>query len=215
MIKVINIEADKGRIYGEAFPKIFAEVLEDVDGFDLKISFTRFGREYTRTKRFNYADYKGKAIQVNIQNTEFVMEMTDYEIFSYVDKYANVKNSQSRRSVFDVARIVFDEDCENIIILFKYHTNEIANVERIPFDYINYTGVGMLKKHSEFFKQLHDKYVNKAKMIIQVDQYNSLSYLEAQVDTLTRIIKLLINKRKYYGYTLELLFLKNYYSIKI
>ena len=193
MIKVINIEAEEGRIYGEAFPKIFVEVIEDVDGFDLKVSFTQFGREFTRTKRYNYAEYKGKAIQINIQNTEFVMEMTDYEIFSYVDKYANVKNSQSRRSVFDIARVVFDEECKNVIILFKYHTNKIGNVERIPFDYINYTGVGILKKHSEFFKKLHDKYTTKSKMINQIDQYNSIAYLESQVDILTRLVLKLLS----------------------
>lgn len=158
---------------------------EDESGIEL--SFTvRPIHDNTYKVRFDYDQYAGKIIEIALVTTDKVNELKVYPIYDTVVQSSFLQN----KSVSDIriARVVFDETCENTIVLLCKDSDDILGFENIVFDRKKESAVGVLASHSEYFANKLRRRKVKAEMINKVDIYATITYLESQVDALTRLV---------------------------
>lgn len=58
------------------------------------------------------------------------------------------------------------------------------------------TKAGALRNFSQFYYDKAERYKLKYQLISKIDIYNTISYLEAQVDSLTKLVLSLLDKEK-------------------
>lgn len=124
-----------------------------------------------------------KAYDIMFREDESCYTLSLIEIFNYVDNNTGIRDVQYKGK--KIARIVFDNN--DIYILLSIACTDIPNIEneiisnnksstKILIDNIAWV--------SDRFKKIH----KKSKLLNDVDLYRTISYLEAQIDVLTRVI---------------------------
>lgn len=192
MVKVLHSPlVKKGQIYnGKKYEKdadamVIYHLKENKSGIEL--SFTVWPEHNTTYKAIlNYEEYAGEIIEISLVTTDKINDLKIYPIYKTVAQTSFLQN----QSVSDmrIARVVFDEKCENVVVLLCKDSENIEGVKNFVFDRTKQSAAGFLALHSKYFAERLRKRKIKAVMINDVDIYASISYLEAQVDLLTRVV---------------------------
>lgn len=152
---------------------------------------------WDRTISFNLAQYNGKVLQLNLYSDSTPMNLQAVTLLDYVDRSSKVStlsnNLENERSIFGFCRLVFDED---IFISFFDNVGENIEVIGTAMEFLSVpqgkTLTGALLEQSSLFAKQYKTFMYKAKMIGAIDHYNSIAYLECQVDALTRVVKAIL-----------------------
>ena len=92
-------------------------------------------------------------------------------------------------SSLKIARISISDDAkDNLVYLNQAYNLKSNNFEIAPLDKNKITISGIMKQLSPFFAKRFNQWKNKSKIMNTVDIYDSISYLEAQVDALTKLV---------------------------
>lgn len=157
----------------------------------------------------DYGEYAGKIIEISLVRSDVVDELKVYPVFHRVVQQTCIQNSGRSKMDKGIARIVFDPACRNIVVALLQDSDDIPGCENIVYDLQERSTTGMMVEHSEYFAEVFRKRKTKANMINQVDIYATITYLESQVDALTRIVLTLAPE----GEEKRILDLANQYSV--
>ena len=134
----------------------------------------------------NKAQYKGQVIFCAIIQTD---ERNKQIVYPHFGRTTSESATRTYGKSFDenfLARVCFETNGDINIFLFHRIDNVsgFKNVIVKPDE----TSVGVLVKNSKVFAEGYKKHKIKAKMLGNLDSFNSLAYLEVQVDALTRAL---------------------------
>lgn len=140
---------------------------------------------YSRT--LSKTDYMGKALQINLDDGNETKELIVMRIFDFADRYTGLVHSNASAGALPLVRIVFDDQTGDVIVMLLVRSNEIEGFENYETD-PKLTRTGNMRKYSPMLVELTDRRLQKSLLLNEVDYYDSLSYLEAQVDLLTKVV---------------------------
>lgn len=159
-----------------------------VDGNKITLTFTVKFADEMRTKSigFNLEDYRGKVVQAEIVNFKDRGEIMIHSLYTTAD-YA-LDGMDSRFEPRPIARLALSEDGTDGI----FHV--LGHVEKPP-DNINIAERDVqtclpvfLSEKCPYFKTVFEKFLSKKHIADNIDIRDSLAYIEAQLDALTRIV---------------------------
>ena len=126
---------------------------------------------------------KNKVYDIMLIEDDEFYKLSLIEVFNYVNRNTGVRDVKYKGE--KIARIAINND--NIIILLSIACSDILEFENV-----------IINKDKSFTKHLVDNadwldnriknIKKKSKLLNDVDLYRNISYLEAQVDVLTRVI---------------------------
>ena len=147
---------------------------------------TNFNRaEFNETIKIDLADKKNKALEIALKQTTAAAELKIYEIFNYVDRNTGLKDYKVDEQ--KIARIVVDNDTSNVWVQICIETDDIEGFNNEILDG-SISSTGFLASKCEWLQNKILLIKKKSKLLNIVDHYSSISYLEAQVDLLTRVL---------------------------
>lgn len=162
-----------------------------------KVTKIREGAE----KSFNilFDEWKGKIIEVRASN-----DFDNYTLF-FADRFDVARELEFCSLVtrsewyFPVMIFAVDENADEITLLLRCWTYppkcpEGIELKDIGTEHISH--ITRLVEHSNFCKEKISRYRVKNETVVRwVDVYDTVSYLEAQVDALTRLVLKLTNQQ--------------------
>lgn len=143
-----------------------------------------------RSITINYAEHDDTVLQVNLRDTTVLCDIEAVPIMQYVQHdSANINlDGGTARNALDLLRIVVDVANNEVFIAMR----NSAEVELLGCEYVEVdttvSVTGELVRLSRCFAKHHAAYICKAKLINVIDNYDSLSYMEAQLDVLTKLV---------------------------
>ena len=133
--------------------------------------------------------YAGSAVEIQVQNLD-TKKVTFFKMFTNYS-YANGNpNKNLDNTSKRIARIFINKDGTDADIQWMTLVEEKEGV--IPREE-GISHMALAIKHSEYAKEIFEAYKKKSALIGELDHRNSISYLEAQVDALTRYVLSLHN----------------------
>jgi hypothetical protein len=135
--------------------------------------------------------YKGKTLEATIRDTHKMNDLAVRKVYDKVTPVSATQDMTYPRTV-SVAEISVDENAEEIVLLLTLNTTapEILG-ENVSAKKVKRTkpAAGLMRDHSAFFKDFYDKkFIPKCELIKDTDIYDSIAYLEAQLDAVTRLL---------------------------
>lgn len=129
--------------------------------------------------------FAGKAVEIQVQDLEFNSMVVVFQVFNNYN-YANGAPSKSAvNGAKRIARVFVSEDGKDADVLWLTRVDPREDlIEREPGE----SHMTAATKHSEYAKRIFDKYKKKSALVAEVDVRDSVAYLEAQVDALTRYV---------------------------
>ena len=113
-------------------------------------------------------------------------------MYEMTSRYYSASANQNEE--YKLCRVSIAPDCKDIVIFLEKATDYIcpdANNVVVPKDIITKTQI--IQQYSPFYKERCDYIHKKVTMMKSVDIYNTVTYLESQVDALTRLVLQLTN----------------------
>ena len=113
-------------------------------------------------------------------------------MYEMTSRYYSASANQNEE--YKLCRVSIAPDCKDIVIFLEKATDYIypdANNVVFPKDAITKTQI--IQQYSPFYKERCDYIHKKVTMMKSVDIYNTVAYLESQVDALTRLVLQLTN----------------------
>lgn len=134
----------------------------------------------------NLADYRGRVVQAELVDFYDRHEVVIHDVFSVADH--SLDGIDRRYNPRPLVRIAINEDgTDGILYVFGHIDNPPEGIElqERPLD----KGVAaFLSELSPFFKTTFEKFRSKKHLVDNTDIRDSLAYIEAQLDALTRIV---------------------------
>lgn len=185
-VKVIHMPREQN----ESAPRCGYSIGADDTGFTLDFTIANHENcgyaSATHEIRINYDEYRGKAYDLVLANDN---RQNKVLVWSLMDKFAPYQYSTWNLRGDDALKIarffVGDDECW---ILPSQRCDDVAGVENITIDYKTESYMGTLVKNSPAFAEIFRVYRMKRRLINETDIYASITYLETQVDALTRIV---------------------------
>ena len=110
-----------------------------------------------------------------------------YPRFKYVSKYSDIISATDISSI-KIGRLYIAEIKNDSVLLLTYPTDmSFTDFSELVIDN-KYSTTKYLTDANKDIDSLIERYKNKSNMINNIDPYDSISYLEAQVDLLTRVL---------------------------
>lgn len=161
---------------------------------ELHIEFSTAASDYKKLYQVNlrYEKYAGQIIEIALVRSDIVDELKVYPVFHRVVQQTCIQNSSRSRMDKGIARIAFDPECKDVVVALLQDSDDIPGYENVVYDLRERSTTGMMVQHSAYFAELFRKRKIKADMINAVDIYATITYLESQVDVLTRVVLPLI-----------------------
>lgn len=167
----------------------------------LTVSFEYLNEILERSISLDLSVYSGKVVQLNLYSDTSPMNLKAITLFEYVDRVSGIStlsnNLENMRSIFGFCRVIFDEA---LIVSFFDNVGEVIEATGASMEFLQLskgkTVSGSLLECSPVFAQQHEKFMRKAKMVGAIDQYNSIAYLECQIDVLSRIVRAMLSQIK-------------------
>ena len=136
----------------------------------------------------NLKDYAGLCIEVTLQQLDEKNKLVicpAFTTYSYANRLANKVIGGADKRVLRIFINETGDDCD--VLLMIESTKEVPNFENvlIPF---GLTYAQIMVNHSKYGKTIYDKVKKKSALLGNLDNGNSIAYLEAQVDVLTRYV---------------------------
>lgn len=166
------------------------KVIYNIEETDLELKFTFncnfFGNNKVLSCSFNKNESKGKCYQVNFYRFDTDGELLITEAFKSLSS-DDFSKSGSSSSVKGLLKLVIDPEGDIVVFLVQRY-KAIDGFDCIEVDTKTKSIIGYLCEHNSWFANYFQLYRKKGEFLKQVDVYNSVSYLEAQVDVLTRAL---------------------------
>lgn len=160
-----------------------AEATRSMDILTLKFEVTHNGKPLKGECCIDVCQFLGKVVEVQCQDLEAKNMVVWFSCLSNYS-YANGNPSKSGATVKRIARIFINEAAEADVQWLIYVKPSEGIIERDPND----THMGAAIKFSNIAKQQFEHYKKKSALVGRLDARDSLAYLEAQVDALTRYV---------------------------
>lgn len=172
-------------------PEIEYSIVKTDDG--ISISFKGVVRDckINETLDLPFNTYKGKVLQVSLQWT-YTCELRVSPMYEMTSRYYSASANQNEE--YKLCRVSIAPDCKDVVIFLEKATDYIcpdANNVVVSKDTITKTQI--IQQYSPFYKERCDYIHKKVTMMKSVDIYNTVTYLESQVDALTRLVLQLTN----------------------
>lgn len=172
-------------------PEIEYSIVKTDDG--ISISFKGVVRDckINETLDLPFNTYKGKVLQVSLQWT-YTCELRVSPMYEMTSRYYSASANQNEE--YKLCRVSIAPDCKDVVIFLEKATDYIcpdANNVVVSKDTITKTQI--TQQYSPFYKERCDYIHKKVTMMKSVDIYNTVTYLESQVDALTRLVLQLTN----------------------
>lgn len=171
---------------------------EETGEFENKIKEVILLPECTRSFDIIFTEHKGK-----IRNIRASRAFEDYTL-CYTDRFDFQRiidfTTNGNRSLghFPLLNFSISDDMQEVVIYLRNATYKptYKNAEYVKLESgVWKSYIVQLMEHSDFCKKKIEKYIAKRENIIEwADIYNTVTYLESQVDALTRLVLQLTNK---------------------
>ena len=158
------------------------------NGFNLSCSYVLSTGLIEKSIDIDFSEYSGCVLQIAVVDTDVPMEISVSKIFDFVDCNTFKRAYQTNKQDFTLARVIINEDASDVQVYLTLNTSFPALDNYFPLSKAGNCLTGYMKENSPFFATVVEKRKTKARMLNNVDIYSSVSYLEAQVDTLTRAL---------------------------
>lgn len=156
---------------------------------DFTVNFASAPR--TKSVEFNLDECRGKVLQVDMVNLCDNGDIMIHPIYSVADYVLD--GVDARFEPRPIARIAVNEDgTDGICHVLGHIENPPEGIELVERD-VRVSLPVFLSEQCPYFKSVFEKFQSKKKISDNVDMRNSLAYLEAQVDALTRIVLTLVS----------------------
>jgi hypothetical protein len=130
--------------------------------------------------------YKGHVLEVVLLDALAKDAIALRTVYDKVTPDSLVFNQAYNNNVL-LAKIVIPPDDEDIVVALTRDAEQVIGIQAEFLDRTR-TVTGDLWDKSPYYQKVFTKYKVKASLIQKVDVYNSVSYIEAQVDVLTRAL---------------------------
>lgn len=190
MIKVFHWKLENKENNNKSIPSCNIELNNN----NLIINFSVPHREEYISKSVSFnTSINSKVYDVFFKETTGYDSIDIIDMFEYCDRNGfDINNNRDKK----IMRVIID-DKSDVYIIFHYQSLDIKGVENItmtkgkPSSYY-------ARKYCVWFEELQKRVSKKYKMVKHLDCYASISYLEAQVDILTRILLNTLDKDSEY-----------------
>lgn len=170
-------------------------VTETNEDIVIHVNFKYRNEWHKKDFSYNKEESKGKFLQVDAGRFTYGFSFIQYNVLDILDNmFFKSRTQHPHETIF---RVLFEPDGNILIALLKpYHAIEGFN--NIEMDN-NKTVLGAFVDNSPWFAERYALIRKKAELLNLTDVYKSVSYLEAQVDVLTRaLLSLLPNNSSLY-----------------
>lgn len=154
----------------------------------LSCSFTLGEINLEKSFSINLADNKNLAIEVNLLSLDNPYTLAIYPCFTSYSFANRLPGKQLNSPDIRIMRIYVNKDgtdCDiHLLTSLASEVEGLVNVI-IPEDYSH---TKAMKEYSEYGKNILEKVKKKSALLGNLDNGNSIAYLEAQVDVLTRYV---------------------------
>lgn len=133
----------------------------------------------------SFEKYKDKIFHISIQQTHKI-ETKIYSIYELPSRYKLF--TEYNNAGMNLARISISPDCQDIAIILSFPTNYICNSAKTINWNPNISKAKMMLLYSPYYRKRAEQYRRKYEMMSSLDIYDSITYLESQVDALTKYI---------------------------
>ncbi len=166
-------------------PNVDYAIAKTEQGIQFGFKTTYMGEAVEDTVLLDFATWKGNILHISLQATHKT-EVRVYPLYEMVSRYHTM--SETNNDAMVLARVSISPDCGDIVIFLNERTNyecpDAQNVEVQP----GCTKSNMMMQYSPFYTERANRIRKKWDMMANIDIYNSVTYLESQVDALTRLV---------------------------
>lgn len=142
--------------------------------------------EYDKTVELLFDEYAGKVVNLSLQFTN-TLELRISPMYEMVSRYYAA--SEQQNEAFGLCRVSISPDHSDIVVFLNRETNyECPDAENVYTPDCQYTKTQIMQQYSPFYKERCDYIHKKVTMMRSLDIYNTVTYLESQIDALTRMI---------------------------
>ncbi len=181
MLKVVRFNP----IDNNAESPVFYEV--SLQEGKLFLGYSDKGKDIERSITIDLSSYRrGVVLQANLINTEVFNEFHVVEIMQLFD--SRTYGVRPMMEGIKVAVIVIEENSDITVALLRDTANLDTNADEVMVYERDVTSIFAIKENSPYYAKMWDKLKVKGPFLSNVDVFNSVSYLEAQVDVLTRAL---------------------------
>lgn len=188
--EIVEIQDEEGNIVPQeqkVIPSIEYKSIEETDSsIILLFGFNNNGVKEEKKLLLDKEIYKGQIIDVVAVCAKERFELNILSHAKIIDYNLKRVISNQNSNFFRVVRVVFEPGGDIIIALSSAY-DDIEGFENIKIDSSS-TLSGKLCELSAFYNANQQAIDRKYSMLKEVDIYKSVSYLEAQVDVLTRAL---------------------------
>ena len=194
-IKILHWKASSDTNKNESEQKPSYKISEDAGYFTIAchVPFNKNANDFRDIKvSFDTLKYKGEVYDFYAKDEKERSMIEPVQAYRYI--YHRGKNTACSGQTY-LFRIAVDPSGSSMAVVLGFQCENIAGYENSVMEQDGgMTGIAYLMEEMPFVRNIVDKSVIKYDMLKEIDEHDSISYLEAQVDILTRIILSKMNK---------------------
>src|SRR5574344_957798 len=192
MIKLYKLYSKDQNFTGNRIVKGSYSIKEINEGIEFTINAEGYINKNYNIKLM-YSDWAGKCLLLGIRESYTRLEMKVFEIFNKVSDGTFDNRLHVIYPDANLIKIIFNKDCSEIIVLniqdFLMESEDIIKKYSLELlDRDKKSGTEYLCEKSSYLKSIIEKRKIKEKIIIKNDPYNTITYLEEQLDAVTRLL---------------------------
>lgn len=171
-------------------PEIIYAISKDGAGVYFSFSGKVRGYDINESVSIPFSKYKGKILNMSLQWTH-KCEIHISPLYEMTSRY--YVSAEQNNEAYILCRVSISDDCNDIVVFLQRATDY-----KCPDAQNTYIPAGMTKAQimmqcSPYYKNRAEHFNKKCDVMKSVDIYNTVTYLESQVDALTRLILQLTN----------------------
>lgn len=144
-----------------------------------------------KSATINFADYKGRVVQITLQTIWEPGTVCISPMYEMSSRYMEIQNKKN--DAVTIARVFVPNKEEDVLVLLEQSCNytqpfDAVGIECVEFDKNKITKSGIMQSLSPEFLEITKRHEQKQHIISRIDIYNSITYLESQVDALTSLV---------------------------
>ena len=153
----------------------------------IKFEATQSDKKVKSYADVNLAAYAGRIVEIDLVQDVDLNDVIVVPIF----ENNNLRNQMPNRTLgkhdMRIARVAVDDSGEDCVVQLASPSPEIEGFENVVMD-DSKTIPAWLMEYSDVAKRVIQKSFNKSKLFKEVNSGDSLAYMEAQLDALTRFV---------------------------
>lgn len=154
------------------------------DGIIFSFSTTYMGQDVKDSVSIPFNTYKDVILHLSLQWTHKI-ETRLYPLYELQSRYNVI--SETNNDALVLARISINETCDDIVIFLNSPTDYTCKVAKTIDCEPNTSKSKMMMMYSPYYTKRAEHIRKKWDMMANLDIYDTVTYLESQVDALTKI----------------------------